>query len=82
MYGTFLKLDNTKDAFVESKEILKIVLGKEFLSELEKKPQGLYLDLNLQASMRQCQEINDLLMKKTFSQGLPSEKTSLDILSK
>ena len=34
----FFKLDKTKDTFVKDKEALESVLGKDFLSKLEKKP--------------------------------------------
>lgn len=63
LYGTFFKLGKTKDTFVKDKEVLESALGKDFLSKLEKKSEGFYLNLNLQTFERQCQEINDFLDK-------------------
>lgn len=64
LYGAFFKLDEIKDTFVEDREVLESVLGTEFLSCLEKKREGLYLDLNLNTFERQCQEKNYLLIEK------------------
>ena len=64
LYGAFFKLDETKDTFVENREILESILGPEFLNCLEEKREGLYLDLNLNTIERQRQEINNLLIEK------------------
>ena len=61
LYGVFLRLDETKDTFVEDKEVLEGVLSSEFLRCLEDKREGLYLDIKLNTFQRQSQEINDLL---------------------
>ena len=68
LYGAFFKLDETKDAFVEDREVFESVLGMEFLNCIEKKKEGPCLDLNFNTFGRQCRRINDLLTeKKLFS---------------
>ena len=66
LFSNFIRyiLDETRDTFVEDREVLESVLGKDFLSCLERKREGFYLDLNLNTSERQCQEINNLLLEK------------------
>ena len=83
LYGAFFKLDETKDTFVEDREVLESVLGKDFLSCLERKREGLYLDLNLNTFERQCQEINDLLLeKKLFLRVLELKKKCRYLIKK
>ena len=55
-----------RDEFVEDRDNLETVLVADLLSTLEKKGEGLYLDLNLNTSERQCQEINDPLVEKNL----------------
>ena len=64
LYSVFFKLDETKDTFLEDKEVLEGVLNLEFLRCLEDKREGPYLDLNLNTFQRPCKEINDLLIEK------------------
>ena len=67
-----------QDTFVEDREVPESVLGTEFLNCLEKKREGLYLDLNLNSFERQYQEVNELFIEKKLFLRVYALKESSD----
>ena len=63
-------MDKARDEFVEDRETFESVLGADFLTRLEEKREGLYLDLILNTFERQCQEINDLFIEKNYFESV------------